>query len=305
MSHFGVLVIGENVDDQLAPFHEFECTGVDDEHVVDVDETAEVLQEYAERDKSDGKGLLEWACDWHGMKATTAANLDLEGEHKYGYILLDDAGEPVKFVRRTNPNKKWNWYQVGGRWTGFFKVKEGAEADVGTPGLMTPRAEAGHGDSLLKRDVDMEGMRADAVARALAMFDHFEPAFRGHPIPVFAEFRARFPDSIDAAREAYHADPVSVALKALEDKEHRLPFMTTPSELFCGGDRDAVIRKARAEALLTHAILKDGQWVERGEMGWFACVHDEKDLAAWEQEFSAMLDALPDDARLTIVDCHI
>ncbi len=27
MSHFTVLVVGDNVEEQLAPFHEFECTG--------------------------------------------------------------------------------------------------------------------------------------------------------------------------------------------------------------------------------------------------------------------------------------
>ena len=33
MSHYSVLVIGENVEEQLAPFHEFECTGDDNEYV--------------------------------------------------------------------------------------------------------------------------------------------------------------------------------------------------------------------------------------------------------------------------------
>jgi hypothetical protein len=31
MSHFSVMVIGENVEEQLAPYHEFECTGVDND----------------------------------------------------------------------------------------------------------------------------------------------------------------------------------------------------------------------------------------------------------------------------------
>lgn len=35
MSHFTVLVIGPNYEEQLAPYHEFECTGCDDEYVQD------------------------------------------------------------------------------------------------------------------------------------------------------------------------------------------------------------------------------------------------------------------------------
>jgi hypothetical protein len=35
MSHFTVMVIGDNVDEQMAPYHEFECTGDDNEYVQD------------------------------------------------------------------------------------------------------------------------------------------------------------------------------------------------------------------------------------------------------------------------------
>src|SRR5688572_18466469 len=48
MSHFTVLVIGPDHEQQLGAFHEFECTGEDDEHVVDVDITDEARREYAE-----------------------------------------------------------------------------------------------------------------------------------------------------------------------------------------------------------------------------------------------------------------
>lgn len=46
MSHFTVLVIGDNPEEQLAPFHEFECTGLDDQYVIDMDETQEYREQY-------------------------------------------------------------------------------------------------------------------------------------------------------------------------------------------------------------------------------------------------------------------
>jgi len=46
MSHFAVLVVGENVDEQLAPYHEFESTGENDQYVVDVDKTEEARLDY-------------------------------------------------------------------------------------------------------------------------------------------------------------------------------------------------------------------------------------------------------------------
>ena len=51
MSHFTVLVIGDGHEQQLAPFHEYECTGNDDEFVIDVDKTEEALADW-EKDTS-------------------------------------------------------------------------------------------------------------------------------------------------------------------------------------------------------------------------------------------------------------
>lgn len=46
MSHFAVMVFGDDVETQLDPYHEFECTGVDDEFVQDIDKTEELRQRY-------------------------------------------------------------------------------------------------------------------------------------------------------------------------------------------------------------------------------------------------------------------
>ena len=46
MSHFTVLVIGNNVEEQLQPYHEFECTGTDDKYVKDIDITEDVRDAY-------------------------------------------------------------------------------------------------------------------------------------------------------------------------------------------------------------------------------------------------------------------
>lgn len=47
MSHFTVAVFtneNKSVEELLAPFHEFECTGINDEYVQDVDITEDVKQ---------------------------------------------------------------------------------------------------------------------------------------------------------------------------------------------------------------------------------------------------------------------
>lgn len=48
-----------------------------------------------------------------------------------------------------------------------------------------------------------------------------------------------------------------------------------------------------------------GKWHERGKMGWWACVSNEKATDNWKSEFKEFLDNLDEDTIVTVVDCHI
>ena len=48
-----------------------------------------------------------------------------------------------------------------------------------------------------------------------------------------------------------------------------------------------------------------GEWHERGEMGWWACVSNGKNIEDWKSEFKEFLDNLDKDTIVTVVDCHI
>lgn len=59
------------------------------------------------------------------------------------------------------------------------------------------------------------------------------------------------------------------------------------------------------DLIKTFAIVQAGEWYERGEMGWFGCVSNEKEKDVWEEEVKKLLEGLSDDTLLTILDCHI
>ena len=40
-------------------------------------------------------------------------------------------------------------------------------------------------------------------------------------------------------------------------------------------------------------------------MGWFGMSHNEVSEDEWLAKFNQMIDELPDDTLLTVVDCHI
>ena len=53
-------------------------------------------------------------------------------------------------------------------------------------------------------------------------------------------------------------------------------------------------------------ITPNGRWHEKGEMGWWAIVSNEKEEDNWETEFKNELNKLmSDDLCVTLVDCHI
>lgn len=62
---------------------------------------------------------------------------------------------------------------------------------------------------------------------------------------------------------------------------------------------------SNVEEISAFAVVKDGKWYERGKMGWFAVVSDEKDKDVWIEEVKQLLASLPSDTLLTMYDCHI
>lgn len=353
MSHFAVLVIGENVDEQLAPFHEFECTGTDDQFVQTIDVTEESREEFesstrsmiklkdgslvsryhdqfyrdptdeertiigpiagtgcghgiswASKDWGDGKGyrtkvrfvpegtekvevpfesFTAWVTDYNGTSLVKYGDRpDLAGNHKYGYAMLNEAGEVIQLFKRTNPNKKWDWYTQGGRWGGFLKLKSGRNAD-GAP----------------KAAIDFDGMRNVAGAKAAHNWDKVAEATGGRSWTSWEEMHAIHKDQYDVARDAYHAQETKKqAAKALDDG-----FFPDVDQYLV--PREKYIQQKRDEATVLYAILKDGEWISRGDMGMFGITSNGKDKSEWATYFNKVLDDLPDGTMLTVVDCHI
>lgn len=410
MSHFTVLVIGPNPEKQLAPFHEFECTGTDDEFVLDLDKTEEYRVEWQTETKSclldpsgtihdrygpqffrdptpeeleeigsptgtGGNGKYSWNSkdwgdgrgyrtkihfipegfmeverpycevmtfarfveEWHGVPfAPVKEPRDLADKHKYGYAVLLPNGEIDRVIRRTNPRAgvylwvddkytygtgvgdkippglnfdpttqtftdhhgapvigtvrkeqvagaKWDWYVIGGRWSGFFTLKP---TSLGTT-LKSNWANKG--------DIDFRRMRTEAGINAYVKWDKAHALTNGETWETWGKVLERFPDDIEAAREHYHTQP---PVKALRDAGYWEYDTFTQ-------DREAYAENARQAAGVAFAVIKDGVWYERGQMGWFGCVSDEKDKGEWHMQYCALLSDLPDDTLLSIYDCHI
>lgn len=179
MSHFNVLVIGPKNEEGLAkalqPFHEFECTGINDQYVQDIDRTEKARAEYEASDKTET--FAQYTCESYGWPIVLEGQpLDTDGEHKYGYILLDQSGEVVKCGQRTNPNRKWDYWVVGGRWSGMLIPVAGGLPVIGE------RKADGTCDSLRVRDIDVQALRERRRKDAAEDFSKWYHAQIGLPL---------------------------------------------------------------------------------------------------------------------------
>lgn len=108
-----------------------------------------------------------------------------------------------------NPDSKWDWYSIGGRWSGFLRTKE--KDDEGNP-IRVNQAQF--------KDIDWNYMIENDI----------------------------------------------------------IPF---------------------------NYVTEDGEWCEKGEMGWWGMTTNEMEQSDWADNFKRYLKLVEDDCLVTVVDFHI
>lgn len=264
MSHFVIVVVGEDVDGQLEPYSEQDY---DDKYATFEDCTSEVEADWKQYPLDllaeggsdvEYKTIEEYAEGYHGYKKNE--------EGSFGYL--------------HNPNAQWDWYEVGGRWDGFFTDTDDNKVN-----------------QIAVKDLDIEGARDTAEAKARKDFAVWEAIFTrlGQP-KSWDELRDSEPN-IDKARAKYHAQPSIKAFKEVDT-------WNDPVTEY-GFDEEAYVADRRDSVFVPFAVVKDGKWVGKGQMGWFGTSRDDKTDEEWSKSFQDLLTDLPPDTLLTAVDCHI
>ena len=164
-------------------------------------------------------------------------------EEYHGLEKNEDTG---KYGYMENPNAKWDWYVLGGRWSGTFTLKDGTICD------QAPKGE-----------IDFDKM-------------------------------------IKSQRE-----------EALENWKETEEMLSKPNDLLtlmAYGREDEDTQESyveRCSRFSSFAVLKDGEWFERGSMGWWGSVSDAKADGDWDEELKKLLLDIPDHTLLSSYDCHI
>jgi len=124
MSHFSALVIGDNIEEKLAPYRELYLYE-DSYKGEDIDARLEFELVFSREEAYD---IYMQKCPAEDRNKTPEEWV----RHYYNYIYSEEYGG---YGFYHNPNAQWDFYLIGGRWLGLLKLKDGATGECGQPDI--------------------------------------------------------------------------------------------------------------------------------------------------------------------------
>lgn len=291
MSHFTVLVIGDDVDEAMSPFDETiklakyveytreELIAKSRQEVEDYKNWiyAEYIADpeaYAQTHKSDQHirylevdfpKKLEWTDQEHYEEATR-------------WYEPEDIGINGEVYSTRNPQGYWDWYQIGGRWAGQIIVKPGTTFD--TPNFSWGWSEEEkekimstlRTDSALLKDIDFDAMQVDDIKNYTERYGLLK---RWDDLTTEERF----------GRFWWATEEITFVKEWHSLEEYLDEYMPHP--------------------LQAYAYIHNGIWNARGKMGWWACSDDKFTGSQWKKFFTEFIKTLDPETRITFVDCHV
>ena len=269
MSHYKVLIIhneNQNIKELLAPYDE--NLEVEPYLKYKHDDAIEMIkEEYVPfnnflKDYSDDK-LLEWFAD------------------DCGYYLIDG-----DIYTTYNPNSKWDWYQIGGRFSGELELTEEGRLNA-----------VGEIEKKYHIDIDLKSLREDS--------DYLRYVDTA-PLKYIKWFTSLSNEAKANERRWWEINIDGDELKDGEEKDNFL-FWNPEWIRRRYKDEDTYI-KTKEMITFFAVITPDGKWYAPSNMGWWACTDGEpEDELKWDLEFYDRFIKPNLDSNLicTVVDCHI
>lgn len=271
MSHACVYVITKDeptkdiLHNTLLPWHEYESTGYE-EYTENVDVTDEVYENWNnmsdEEKKEYNSDIIKFANDYNG------------------YIAQYCHDNKLEFYDKTNPNAKWDWWVIGGRYAGSMSDNNGNTDN----------------DYLPKKDVNFSIYEKELYNNLAEKYDKLVSIVNNRKFPHFMDLKEQY--EVDKAREIYNSHDV---IKEVENSDI-LNFFEKLEDVL-SYDKETYLKNKAIN--VPYAIVYDGKWYERGELGWWGFSNNEQSLFEWKIEFEKIWSKIPDNYWVTLIDYHI
>lgn len=305
MSHYSLVVFGSDVSDKLAPYSEN-----DNDYFTDQNITNEVLSSIAEHHAVDISQLsfdeiLKKVQAWANYVVLTESELEEDGHPETSYVLVnDDNTKIIAIYDYFNHDAKWDWYAESGRWTNFFKVKNGVDEndyEVDIEGDNPNTVIKGYADSIRKKNIDFEGMREDFVKQYLPIYDLYQDLTNGMPeYKTFEMIKEENPNESNENLIDIHDGQQIVKMIHNLESNHPLKSYLNKKFIF-----------SLEEFMMTREDFKKykgiSAYTPNSYIGLDGLFYSKEGLSEEEhkKQFQEYLDSIPDDTWMTIVDCHI
>jgi hypothetical protein len=184
----------------------------------------------------------------------------------------------------------WDFWTLGGRWSGHLRIKEGVEPIRGERSWTNEKEkdDPHAADAAYKEDIDFEGLELLTNGR----IEEFWKALQG-------------------CIEAYKAGN--------EKKAENFDVRTTLIDMGIVTGREPMVTYVNGLTLEdlktkyrphfewgTYAYLDENGWREPGKMGWWGCSSATPETLVQQQaSFMEWLKSKPDGTLFAVVDCHI
>lgn len=286
MSHFAIHVFSTSPnEDFIEHLMEPYCEELEVEPYVDEEISAEeVAEEYAKKRQTPQQTLEEFVpLRW------------------YEDSVLHDDGS-VTTYSTTNPDAKWDYWTIGGRWENTLLVKESSTKNKDN---LVSQAQI--------RNLDFDTLIAEQTAQAQTDYDLFEMATQHIPAPpsmgLLTEKDGLYEMGIKEAREKLLNDPwVIAANKAVEQPDTF--FQSFPHERFFTalgpeeGRKEYIAYNATPDVPLAWVDL-NGEWHEQARVLMFGVTVQSAAYANFASEYRDYVNSLDKDTYISVVDCHI
>lgn len=281
MSHFTVAVFSDGtktVEQLLAPYQENNMDDCPKEYLQFFSTSEEHRSEWENESTkkvklNDGRLVWPWSDEANGGEIVTVTYKELYPTFKEfmeDYIGSRFDEEMQDYGYWENPNAKWDWYSIGGRWKGILKAKKG---DKGESSFVCPiKDKDGRFSSAKIKDIDFSP-DTEKYNNALRWW---EVVMEDSPLKP----GERKSDFFNYYKKEY-------LLKKYKDKE--------------------TYAKIQSSFSTFAVILPDGTWCEKGKMGWFGCSSESAEESFdWDMKYKeCFIDKADPEWTLTVVDCHI
>ena len=320
MSHFTVMVriASEKINavaEMLAPFNE---QTEDERYIEFVDEEDELRERYAtgstERIRcADGSLVLPW-----DKRFQVAGSLEqpeapacmerVEVPFRETFPTFEafakdwcghDGPKPNgRYGHTANPNGYWDWYEIGGRWAGFFPLSV---------------AVTGHGNARVSDVAQIQWLDKTYIEekriqrREVFLLEYREllagkryDAFHGPRDRAMRMGLLRVEEGPAVARAGEVILPWAGSVQ-MSDKRHSWNDVATEIT----AERLETKYGRCFNPLLTYAVVDNDGWHAPGKMGWFGCSDDEPEqYLAWCEGFVPRFLGGDQSDVLVLVDCH-